>query len=279
MKLKSIATGFATIAIGATLMSFAPPAEALVFAWDLGSHPDGGRATPYYGLRLDNVNSANDDFTWDFENSTMTMTYSNTAPGVNEQITISGNALGGRDAGSDWDVFANWAFNLVITGDDAIRLFSGGTGVEDGTLDGTDAPFDIFVKSTDANLSGTVSLIDGTISDPGTTNLLTSGDFFSLFFDGTVGGNFFHYDQNFERLNCPAHNANIAGVCDRTHEGAGWVNIDSSVLSGVEDGHKTGKHTRDFLFTGVANVPEPGMVGLLGLGLIGMGIARRRKAV
>lgn len=77
----------------------------------LGNHPDGNKAAPFYGLRLDELFDAtggHDVFTFDFEadGTAMYMTYDG------ETIHIYGTAFGGRDIGTSYD--PNWSSEVEI---------------------------------------------------------------------------------------------------------------------------------------------------------------------
>lgn len=84
---------------GAVLAISAASADAFGFGtYNLGNHPDGGAAAPFYGLRLDGLltGDSSDIYTFDFEHAESKMKLTYDATGVH----IFGTAFGGLDAGN-----------------------------------------------------------------------------------------------------------------------------------------------------------------------------------
>lgn len=101
---------------GGIAMSAAASAGILTeTVFDLSDHPDGDRADPTYGLRLDNLfegDGMGGATTFSFDvvgDTTMTVT-DNGGGGIS--IDIVGTVYGGVDGGSDY-VFAEGAYSLV----------------------------------------------------------------------------------------------------------------------------------------------------------------------
>jgi hypothetical protein len=85
--------------VGFTMTASTASATIAPGTYQLFNHPDGNQNPPPYGLRLDELYDAttsHDVFTFDFNHpsSYVTMTYTGST------ITITGNARGGRDAGT-----------------------------------------------------------------------------------------------------------------------------------------------------------------------------------
>ncbi len=115
------------------------PANAAQITYNLGNHPDGDQAAPFYGLRLDeliNVTSGHDVFSFDFEHasSNMTLVYDDVA----NTITIAGQAFGGLDTGSSYGnpAFTGvWDINFVYN--DNVSVSGGEHEVTDDSLNNT----------------------------------------------------------------------------------------------------------------------------------------------
>ena len=109
--------------------------------YQLHNHPDGNQASPFYGLRLDElfqVTPGHDVFTFDFDHrdAAVFLEYSG------ETIHIFGTAFGGLDDGSSYDpmysslvefdfVYSNVA---AAIGDDDLWVTGGADGDNTGTL-------------------------------------------------------------------------------------------------------------------------------------------------
>ncbi len=110
--------------------------------YQLHNHPDGNAASPFYGMRLDelyNATGGHDIFTFDFDHvdSNMQMTIDGT------EIHIFGTVYGGRDTGSS---YANDSYLGVYTVD-----FTYNMGVM--TVPGDD---DVWVDTTNNVNTGTI---------------------------------------------------------------------------------------------------------------------------
>ncbi|NOR40279.1 MAG: hypothetical protein GQ537_03625, partial [Gammaproteobacteria bacterium] len=102
-------------AVALTLCLAASAANALPLehgSYTLNNHPDGGAASPYYGLRLDGLfGNTSDEVTFDFDDtangSDMSMVYTASS------IHIFGNAWGGVDGGSSYVNPTLWAIDFT----------------------------------------------------------------------------------------------------------------------------------------------------------------------
>ena len=186
----------------------------------LGSHPKGGAASPYYGLRLDGLKDRNQSkiYTFDFEGegAKMMMRWKG------DELRIWGTAYGGRDKGSAYGRYQG-LFDIDFTYTD---------------FDGTSA----------LEGEGSISQLFG---DKRSWDLVSESGKHSYAF----------------RLGL--NHRKVPGM-----SGWGWVN---HCPEGQDELCGTHLYASDWLFTVKHKVPEPSSIALLGLGLIGLGIARRRQ--
>ena len=184
----------------------------------LGSHPEGGIAAPYYGLRLDGLEDRDSSklYTFDFEGEGAKMMMRLEG----KSLRIWGTAYGGRDEGSNYGDYQG-LFKIDFLYED---------------FDGT------FAHTGKGKISETFG----------------SRSWDMVAFSGKHSYAF-RVGQN---------HRNVPGM-----SGWGWVNHCPQGQGGCD------KHlyASDWLFTVKHKVPEPSSIALLGLGLIGLGIARRRQ--
>jgi hypothetical protein len=243
-------------------------ASAAVFEYNLSDHPDGGLANPTYGLRLDGLYGGDsNDFTFSFNQpgTGMTLLYDNQA----NSVRIVGRAFGGIDTGSSYDAnnvgFVDIDFtykqNIVTTGTGTIGTDTSNVGVRT-TGD---------AQTVGTGNSGTITLATGVGS---TWAGASGGDEFTLV-DQESGGYSFQFN-NFDDHRLGGH-AGFGGP--DTFVGWGWVNH-------WETGEtpRTHVYSSDWLFTGTfvppitsTEVPEPGALIILGFGIAGLALHRRRK--
>ena len=156
-----------TSAIAVSVVAPIPEAHATgLWSYDLLNHPDGSLASPYYGLRLDDLMDLGDNYTFDFEHadSSLTLDYDMDAM----TIRIYGQAYGGVDsgngyaAGSEGIASIDFTYNNVQAGTGSTKAFVKGNGEDAGfgTLgfdflddDLTDRTFELAARSRDANLA------------------------------------------------------------------------------------------------------------------------------
>lgn len=229
--LTKVATGAAILATTAVAVS-AASAQAVEFGkYKLYNHPDGAKASPYYGLRLDelmDVTNKHDVFTFDFEHEDSEVYLKYDENGIH----IYGQIFGGLDIGKEYhsEYSGLWELDFVYDtvtkangDDDAIATAPGG-------------------KYSEGTGKGTISSLE------------TSGPFQDKEFDLVDYSGKHNYTFRFGDQNHDQGHRGHDGI-----SGWGWLNH-----SGAE-GHVA---SSDHLFT-AKKVPEPtSALGLLALGTL-----------
>jgi len=234
------------VAVAALAMTAAPVVAGPIATFSLRDHPDGNQNPPPYGIRLDNLFSANSYVgaaggatTFSFDTfGNVKLTVSDVGGGV-LNINISGDVYGGEDSGGGYGFGAGkYALNMDYTA----NVMSKGTG-----------------WIVTASGSGS-----GTLTASGNYGTVSSGDTFYFEGQGTQSNNGTgNMTANFAFLESGWR----LGGGD-AWVGIGWLDITDSGGNSLNAGG-----TSDFLFT---VIPLPGTAGLAmaGLGLIAV---RRRR--
>ncbi len=219
-----------------------------VGTYKLANHPDGGAASPYYGLRLDGLIGGNssDTFTFDFDDasSDMKLDYDGSS------IRIYGTAFGGRDIGSSYAIGSTAIWTIDFTYSVGVSQPGGEGGLDDVTVTGT--------GGTCCNNFGSISSSFGTWGLTDQSN--RKGLFFQMGDEGGVGHR--GYDG-------------ISGWGWMNHYWTGSLNPDDNNTDPARH-----LYSSDWLFTmeKVAVIPEPSVWLLFALGLAGLTFVRKKRA-
>lgn len=229
------------VAIALVLVSVGSASAAQADEFILRSHTGGGARPPLYGLRLDGLYSGNtnDIFTFDFDHATADMRLTVTG----STIVISGTAYGGLNEGSGYasgaDASKVGVWQIYFEYDTNVSAVSNGW----------------HVTGEAASNAGTIQRI----ADASGTALTTADTVFAMTDEQGSHSYSFQFIDAVHRSDGP-------------WSGWGWVNHDTTG-DGVIDNHI---YASDWLFSATP-VPEPGTLALLGLGVLCVGLARRRR--
>lgn len=231
-------------------------AQAIPFGtYELGNHPDGGKAEPFYGLRLDKLVGGSGVWTFDFDHDQSAMYLNYDSNGIN----IFGSVYGGKDIGSGYDdsTTALWKIDFFYSANGS------GTSISEHANGGL---VDTKIFSNHENR--------GTI-----TNL-------TPIFDLAANSTFDLRDHGKEKigpdLGLALQLGDEGGSGHRKFRGiSGWGWLDHRAYSDSDWPDSTRAPSdngccSDWLFT-AQKVPEPGSLSLVGLGLIAARFAKRQK--
>lgn len=230
-------------ALTGMLLGTSVPASAAIINYNLQSHPDGGIAPPFYGLRLDGLYTldTNDEWTFDFDHasSNMKLVLDTTL----ETVRIYGEVYGGLDvgAGYDADLQGLWAVDFSYS----VNVSVDDSGLPDLEVEvSPEAP-----ASNNGYIRALFTADDGSI-------FITSGDTIAM----EQEKEFFFNNTDDHRLDCLIHTCGPDQFV-----GWGWLNHSDS--SHIE--------ASDWLFTATV-VPIPAAVWMFISGLGALAFVRRR---
>ena len=258
-------------------------AHATLFEFQLGDHPDGTEAPPEYGLRLDGIEhfvtgSGGDSDTWTFTFDCVGCDVTATFDTVTEDFVISGIAFGGRDVDAptgdnSYDPGTGGFVEVMFTYFDISPIGFTPQGAPE--FDLAEFSGGAVLPST-ASGSITFSEINGAIAAGTEVHLLG----YAMQADPHT---LFQFIADEHRLDgsgelCEGE-PDAAPECDNP-VGRGWMAFwDKNDEFG--DNHDPDVfHTKsqDWIFTTLSftKVPEPDGLALIGVGLLGLGVARVR---
>ncbi|MEL6363554.1 MAG: PEP-CTERM sorting domain-containing protein [Pseudomonadota bacterium] len=243
------------LVIGASAAIGSAAAAPIMF--NLGSHPDGSENPPAYGLRLDGIENfatgnGGSSATWTFDFDCVGCSVTGLYDDADDSFTISGLAFGGKDSGASY-----------AGGGGFVTLDFVYTNVGGNPLTGEFSINGLTPKSSTSQGSGSISFIDANQS-------IGAGTTIGLLGYTDKNGNLVNFLNNQHRLEDECDGAPDPAFCD-SPVGEGWLAL---VNDAGEVYHTT---AQDWLFVSTP-VSEPGVIGLFGLGLLGLGFAARRRA-
>ncbi|MFB3087352.1 MAG: PEP-CTERM sorting domain-containing protein [Acidiferrobacterales bacterium] len=238
------------LALGLVLAGsfFASSTNAAIITYNLSDKDPGAQNPPDYGLRIDGLFGVEISiWTFSFDSTDVKMVIDTSA----QTAHIFGNVIGGKDVGTSWGTEYSWYLDFMYTD---IMITDTTTGYWHAV--------DVGGDHINLSNSGTLELlsdedVDGVYGGDGSDK----GEFIA--FADYKGGDFFLSGSK-----GPYVSAWLANT-------SGFVDDPSSVV--LADYNRFGACCKDFGFK-ATQVPEPGTLGLLGAGLLGLAFARRKKA-